>query len=55
MKKMLSGGTTLLYVSHNINSIKNLCDKVLWLDHGKQVMSGNAAEVCDAYLEEMNK
>lgn len=55
MKSMLSNGTTLLYVSHNIDSIKNLCDKVLWLDHGKQVMVGNSDEVCDAYMEEMKK
>lgn len=55
MRAMLDSGTTLLYVSHNINSIKKLCDKVLWLDHGKMVMTGNADEVCDAYLEEMNK
>ncbi|MGN1133179.1 MAG: ABC transporter ATP-binding protein [Oscillospiraceae bacterium] len=55
MQSMLSNGTTLLYVSHNIASIKELCDKALWLDHGKTVMIGDADEVCDAYLEEMNK
>lgn len=54
MKAMLSNGTTLLYVSHSTNSIIKLCDKVLWLDHGKTVMSGDAKEVCDAYLEKMN-
>lgn len=55
MKKMLDGGTTLLYVSHNMDSVKKLCDKALWLDHGKMVMAGDAGEVCDAYLAEMNK
>lgn len=55
MKAMLESGTTLLYVSHNTNSILKLCDKVLWLDHGKEVMQGNAKEVCGAYLEKMNK
>lgn len=54
MKAMLNNGTTLLYVSHSTNSIIKLCDKVLWLDHGKTVMSGDAKEVCDAYLEKMN-
>ena len=46
---MLSGGTTLLYVSHNIDSVKKLCTHALWLDHGDVIMSGNAQEVCDAY------
>ena len=34
MQNMLSNGTTLLYVSHNMKSIEQLCDKALWLDHG---------------------
>lgn len=55
MRNMLDNGTTLLYVSHNTNSIIKLCDKVLWLDHGKEVMQGDAKEVCAAYLEKMNK
>ena len=49
MEEMLSGGTTLLYVSHNIDSVKNLCTHALWLDHGEVIMSGEAKEVCDAY------
>ena len=53
MESMLENGTTLLYVSHNTASILKLCDKVLWLDHGKEVMKGDAEEVCDAYLDKM--
>lgn len=53
MRNMLDNGTTLLYVSHNMASIKKLCDKALWLDHGKPVMAGSAKEVCDAYIEKM--
>lgn len=52
MKQMLSGGTTLLYVSHNIESVKNLCDHVVWLDKGVVRMTGDAKTVCDAYKEE---
>ena len=52
MQQMLSGGTTLLYVSHDIDSVKKLCDHVLWLDHGKQVcFSPETQMVCDAYEE----
>ncbi|MCI7814461.1 MAG: ABC transporter ATP-binding protein [Lachnospiraceae bacterium] len=51
MEEMLSGGTTLLYVSHNIDSVKKLCDHAIWIDKGKMVMSGEVEPVCDAYTE----
>ena len=49
MEQMLSGGTTLLFVSHNIDQVKDLCTHALWLDHGDVIMRGDAQEVCDAY------
>lgn len=49
MEEMLSGGTTLLFVSHNIDQVKSLCTHALWLDHGEVIMSGDAREVCDSY------
>ena len=49
MQQMLSGGTTLLYVSHDISSVKKLCTHAMWLDHGDVIMAGPAAQVCDAY------
>jgi len=52
MNEMLSGGTTLLYVSHSLDEVKRLCTHAIWLDKGVTRMVGNAAEVCDAYLEE---
>ena len=51
MHELLGNGTTLLYVSHSIDSIRSLCDKVVWLDHGKVVMSGNTEKVCQAYYD----
>ena len=53
MKSMIGGGTTVLYVSHSVNSIKSICDRAVWLDHGKIVKIGNAAEVCDEYSKNM--
>ncbi len=50
MREMLDGGTTLLLVSHNIDDIKKLCDHAAWIDHGNLVMAGEAAEVCDRYI-----
>lgn len=52
MRQMLSGGTTLLFVSHNTETVKRLCDHALWLDNGVVRMAGAAEEVCDAYKEE---
>ncbi len=55
MEQMLSGGTTLLFVSHNINEVKRLCDHALWLDHGEVLMSGDTGIVCDAYTTREDK
>lgn len=49
MMEMIKGGTTVLYVSHSIDSIKELCNRVIWLDHGKIVKTGPASEICDEY------
>lgn len=49
MRSMIGGGTTVLYVSHSINSIKSICDKAVWLDHGKVIKMGPAEEICDEY------
>lgn len=49
MEDMLNGGTTLLYVSHSIDTVKNLCTNALWLSNGEVVMSGDAETVCTEY------
>ena len=49
MMDLIKGGTTVLYVSHSIESIKELCDKVVWLDHGSVVKIGPAKELCSQY------
>ena len=55
MKELLAGGTTLLYVSHNIDEVRRLCDHAIWLDKGVARMQGPMNEVCDAYMAEMKK
>lgn len=56
MRSMITGGTTVLYVSHSIESIKSLCDKVVWIEHGRVIKAGDTQEVCAAYYEsQMNK
>ena len=49
MRELMSGGTTVLMVSHVLPQIRSMCDKVIWLDHGKVVMAGETQFVCDAY------
>ena len=50
MLSMINGGTTVLYVSHSTDSIKKLCNRVVWFDHGKIVDIGEPETVCNAYL-----
>lgn len=54
MRQMIGGGTTVLYVSHSVNSIKSLCDRVIWIEHGVVQKIGNATEICNEYLKYMN-
>ncbi len=55
MMEMIKGGTTVLYVSHSLESIKDLCNKVVWLDHGQVVKMGDTKEICDEYYESQMK
>ena len=49
MLELMQGGTTVLFVSHSMDQIREMCDRVLWLDHGTVKMIGPTQEVCDAY------
>ncbi len=49
IKKILSNGVTGILVSHSVQQVRDLCNKALWLDHGKQIAFGTSYEVCNAY------
>lgn len=49
MLELMGGGTTVLFVSHSIEQIREMCDRVLWLEQGKVKMIGEPQAVCDAY------
>ena len=49
IRELMANGTTVLIVSHSIDQIRSLCDRVLWIEKSKPVMLGNTREVCDAY------
>jgi len=53
MQNRITGEQTVVFVSHLADQVKSLCDRVMWLDHGKVVAVGAAAEVVDAYSEKM--
>ena len=54
MNHLLSGGTTLVFVSHSADQVKRMCKRAVWLDHGAVQMQGDSATVCDAYLNFLN-
>lgn len=49
MHELMTNGTTVLLVSHSLDQIREMCNRVLWLDGGKIKMIGDTQEVCDAY------
>lgn len=53
MEEMLAGGTTLLFVSHDADQVKQLCKRAIWLDHGNVMDDGSAETVCDKYIAAM--
>ena len=49
MGRLLADGTTLLFVSHSEEQVKELCQKAVWLDHGRAMAIGEVDEVYRAY------
>lgn len=51
MMQMIKGGTTVLYVSHSLESIEDLCDRVVWLEHGKIIKVGETKKTVNEYYK----
>lgn len=50
MKSIIGGGATTILVSHSIPQVRSMCNKILWLDHGRQVAFGDDVKgILDAY------
>ncbi|MFZ9732152.1 MAG: ABC transporter ATP-binding protein [Schleiferiaceae bacterium] len=45
-----ANGRSVVYVAHQLHTVRRICDRVLWLEHGILRMEGSAEAVCDAYL-----
>ena len=48
---MIGSGATVVFVSHSIEQVKQICKKALWLEHGHVRMLGDAETVCGQYME----
>jgi len=50
MKEIINGGATTILVSHSLEQVKSMCNKILWLHKGKQVTFGSDVQkICDDY------
>ena len=49
MMELMCGGTTVLFVSHSMGQIREMCNRVVWLDHGEVKMFGETKQICEAY------
>lgn len=49
MLELMGSGTTVLFVSHDLQQIREMCNRVIWLEQGKIKMLGKTEAVCDAY------
>jgi lipopolysaccharide transport system ATP-binding protein len=55
MKNRMTGSQTVVFVSHMADQVKELCNRVIWLDKGQIVEQGDAIEITDAYIEHITQ
>ncbi len=55
MKKRIKSENTVVLVSHSMPLLKELCDRIVWIEAGRTQVQGNVLEVLDAYLEHVAK
>lgn len=49
MREIIAGGATTILVSHSLAQVREMCNKVLWLDKGRQIAFGETKDICDKY------
>ena len=52
LEELAKSDITIVIVSHNLGSIKKLCNRGIWINNGKVAMDGDCSKVVDAYLKE---
>ena len=51
IRHMMEAGTTILFVSHSIEQVMSICNKIVWLDHGNVKRFGDAEAICQEYRQ----
>lgn len=51
MREIINGGATTILVSHSLEQVRSMCNKVLWLHKGKQIAFGKVEPICDQYQD----
>ena len=51
IKNMIKNGTTVIIVSHSLDEVSEICDKLLWIDKGMLKIIGDTREVCEKYTK----
>jgi ABC-type polysaccharide/polyol phosphate transport system ATPase subunit len=54
IQEMKYRGVTLIFVTHQLEQVRNLCDRALWLDHGEAAAIGDPTRVVDGYLQQVS-
>ena len=54
IQEMKYRGVTLVFVTHQLGQVRDLCDRALWLDHGEVQAVGDPVRVVDHYLQEVS-
>ncbi len=54
MVELMKSGTTVIYVSHDVITLSEMCSKVMWLDKGKIKMIGDARAVCEKFISSLS-
>ena len=55
MNQIMKSGATVLFVTHDMNTVKRLCQRCIYLENGKKIMEGDAAELADVYLKKIRE
>lgn len=55
MREIINGGTTTILVSHSLQQVRTMCNKILWLNKGNQIAFGSDVQaICDRYQDFLN-
>lgn len=51
MQEIMASGATVLFVSHSIEQVRQICSRAIWLENGRIIRDGEVNEICDEYMD----